>query len=278
MASDRSGLPARPERSDRQRVPRRRGFPALRRGRPMFRGVAFRRSRPPSTRCARWRQPDAVEEIRVCSGDPVISPSWRRALPVCHPSGSPLGLRSLVGSSRVREYSPRRDSHAPGRPSRGKPCELPRSLPPTLSSARSPMANRMAGESETSVSLSPRARVRLSLYPCLHAGSIGDFTHRGGALLRGRERPQPGLRSKRVGARLRSAARSPGGASRLRSTFTRIAISLHCGNWIEIGSRAYDTCPEPGRSTVIRKRDRGRRSGRLGVGWHAASFSAMEQI
>ena len=39
----------------------------------------------PSTQCVRWRRPDAVEEVRDCSGDPVISPDWRRALPVLPP-------------------------------------------------------------------------------------------------------------------------------------------------------------------------------------------------
>jgi hypothetical protein len=108
----------------------------------------------------------------------------------CHPNGSPLGLRSLVGSSRVREYSPRRDSHGHGRPSLGAPCEPTRSLSPTLASVHTPTANRVADESETSVSLSPRVCVHRPFYPCLHGNSIGVFTDRGRELSRGRRRPQ----------------------------------------------------------------------------------------
>ena len=96
------GLAAWPRKSDAQKVPRRRGFPGLRRGRPMRSGeAALRLAHPAPSRCVRWQRPDAFEETRDCSGDPVVSPQRRRALPVLPPerfsSRTPLSCWKLPG-------------------------------------------------------------------------------------------------------------------------------------------------------------------------------------
>ena len=71
----------------------------------------------------RIRLRDAIEEIRACSGVPVV-PARERAPPAAHPERPPLGLRSFVGSSRVRASSPRRDSHGHRRSRRSLPCDF----------------------------------------------------------------------------------------------------------------------------------------------------------
>lgn len=118
-------------------LPRRRGIP----GPPTGQAHEVGRSGPPAL--ASSREVVRVDDGRMLSRRSGLAPVTRSSLQnregphrSCRPNGSPLGLRSSVGSSRVREYSPHRGSHGHGRPSLGVPCEPTRSLPPTRRNVR----------------------------------------------------------------------------------------------------------------------------------------------
>jgi hypothetical protein len=162
----------------------------------------------------------------------------------CNPKGSPLGLHSFFGSSRVRESSPRRGSRRHGRPSLVRPCEPTRSLSPTPEHARSWRRNNRPARAR------PRSPCRRRLAHSLHSRSASPAPQSEFSRITSDHSQRPSDDCVRF--RLRNPRRNPHGARRRRRPVQPIPDLATLPRLDRDRSRDRVTCPKTDRSTAIR--------------------------